>query len=224
MAEAASLAIGIAALFNTCVEGFKIISAAQGFAKDFEILSASFQQQRLRFLLWGESVGLVSHDNTVARPYLQNLDAEHIRPTILGSLSSVQHLLQCFEKYACRYRSKVDATFPLVNISSRTTLEDRFAILAKRNQKQKSFKAITRWAVFDAEAMKETVQKLRDLIDGLVEISNQLNTLQRNSAYTAAIPSPASTVNVEAISFQSLVAVTDHSVLMISSRQIEELV
>ena len=51
MTEAAGVALGVAALFDTCIEGFKIVFAAQEFAKDFEVLSASFQQQRLRFLL-----------------------------------------------------------------------------------------------------------------------------------------------------------------------------
>ncbi|KAF2250055.1 hypothetical protein BU26DRAFT_424941, partial [Trematosphaeria pertusa] len=103
MAEAAGLAVGVAALFQTCIESFKIVFAAQDFAKDFEVLNASFQQQRLRLLLWGEGVGLISRLGTKKRPYFQELDADHVRPTILKSLESIQYLLQQFKAYESKY-------------------------------------------------------------------------------------------------------------------------
>ena len=81
----------MAALFDTCIESFKIVFAAQDFAKDFEVLSTAFQQQRLRLLLWGESVGLVARSADKAQPYLEALDAEHVRPIILRSLESIQY-------------------------------------------------------------------------------------------------------------------------------------
>lgn len=52
--DAVGLGVGIVALFNTCVDGFKIVFAAQSFARDFEILNTAFDQQRLRFILWGK--------------------------------------------------------------------------------------------------------------------------------------------------------------------------
>ncbi|KAF2185340.1 hypothetical protein K469DRAFT_442349, partial [Zopfia rhizophila CBS 207.26] len=104
--EAAGLAIGVAALFETCVESFKIVFAAQDFAKDFELLNASFQQQRLRLFLWGESVGLISRAGISRRSYYQELDEEHVKTTILRSLQSIQYLLQQFKVYESRYGPK----------------------------------------------------------------------------------------------------------------------
>ena len=55
-------AISVAALFTTCIDCFDIIIKARNFESDFEILSADPALQRLRFCLWGESVGLASQD------------------------------------------------------------------------------------------------------------------------------------------------------------------
>jgi hypothetical protein len=177
MAEAAGLAVGVAALFTTCLESFKIIFAAQDFAKDFEVLNTSFQQQRLRLLLWGEGVGILARRGTTARPYFQELDASHVRPTIVRSLESIQHLLAHFKVYEGRYDLKSGDMASLVNLSGQTATRHGFGEITGKNQKQKSVRAVTKWAIFDADKIKDTNERLKGLIDGLVDITNELRSL-----------------------------------------------
>ncbi|KAJ4348758.1 uncharacterized protein N0V89_010136 [Didymosphaeria variabile] len=166
------LAIGVAALFNTCIDSFKIIFAAQDFARDFEILDTRFQQQRLRLLLWGQSVGIVTRQGAKARPYLRELDADHIKPTILRSLGSINSLLEQFNVLERRYGLKDHTTAGLINVSGSRVAA--FREMVKRNQSQKGPKALAKWAVFDAEQMRDAIEQLRSLIDGLVHITNEL--------------------------------------------------
>ncbi|KAF2028890.1 hypothetical protein EK21DRAFT_90255 [Setomelanomma holmii] len=144
--EAAGLAVGVAALFTTCNECLDIVFAAQNFARDFEVLNTAFQQQRLRFSLWGEG-----------------------------------HLLRRFKVYDAKYGLRNNATLSLINVSGQLAFEDTFSKLTSRDQKQKSFRAVTKWAVFDGEKIKDTVNSLQELIDGLVAISEQLETLRGQS-------------------------------------------
>jgi hypothetical protein len=178
MAEVASVALGMAALFDTCIEGFKIVFAAQDFAEDFEVLRTRSWQQRLQFLLWSESVGLVPRYTSTPRPYLEELNNEYIRATVLKSLGSIRYLFQQFKVYESRYSLKNDATLSLVNISGPREMNSRFVAQTRRNQKQKSLKAVIRLAVFDSQKVKDTIEQLNNLVDGLVDATDQLTQLR----------------------------------------------
>lgn len=176
--EAAGLAVGVAALFSTCVDSFKVMFAAQSFAKDYEVLNTAFQQQRLRFFLWGDRVGLSDHPHTASRPYAHELEHGHIRPTIVRSLQSINHLLRHFKTYEAKYGLKHDPLLSSLDLHSGGMVANaRFDAIAKRNQKDKNTATITKWAVFDAAKLKSTVDSLRELIDGLVSISEQAAAL-----------------------------------------------
>lgn len=56
-------AIGLTALFTTCIDAFNIVITAPDFGYDYEVLCADLALQRLRLCLWGEAVGLVTRDS-----------------------------------------------------------------------------------------------------------------------------------------------------------------
>jgi hypothetical protein len=49
---------GLAGLFGTCVQCFDLIQLGAAFARDYEIVQTKFEAQKIRFLIWGQVVGL----------------------------------------------------------------------------------------------------------------------------------------------------------------------
>lgn len=90
MAEAVGLALGVAALYSACVDVFDVVVSARDCSREHEELSALLGLQRLRFELWGESVGLPSgrfdHEPTI--PYNTRLDLPQVR-----ALDNIRQLL-----------------------------------------------------------------------------------------------------------------------------------
>ncbi|KAF2443407.1 hypothetical protein P171DRAFT_37028 [Karstenula rhodostoma CBS 690.94] len=162
MAGAAGLAIGVAALFNTCIDSFKIIFAAQDFARDFEVLNTQFQQQKLRLLVWGQSVRIVSRQGAIPRPYPRELNVDHVKPMVFRSSGSINSLLERFKVLEGRYGLKDHAMAGLVHVSVLRSAAPKEMI--DRNQNKKGPKALGKWAVFDADQMRYTNKQLKSLI------------------------------------------------------------
>ncbi|KAH8901073.1 hypothetical protein GQ53DRAFT_756749 [Thozetella sp. PMI_491] len=72
--------VGLAGLFNTCLDAFDRLSAYKDFDKDSRSLSAQFSAERLRFQQWGESVGI--DGNTVANNHHPALDHSETRKKV----------------------------------------------------------------------------------------------------------------------------------------------
>jgi hypothetical protein len=60
-------AISVAALFTTCIDCFNLFAAATDFERDYELLWIALAIQKLRLLLWGESVGLASRHSIAVK-------------------------------------------------------------------------------------------------------------------------------------------------------------
>jgi hypothetical protein len=63
--EPVSLSIGavaLASLFSSCVECFDYIDAAHSFGLDYELLVTKLEVEKTRFLIWGDTVGLLQTD------------------------------------------------------------------------------------------------------------------------------------------------------------------
>ncbi|KAK2624445.1 hypothetical protein QTJ16_006395 [Diplocarpon rosae] len=75
------------------------------------------------------------------------------------------------EKYigACRSVEKLPTTTAVTSVSQRM----------KDNQKQKSLRAITKWAVFDKKKFDQKLKKLKGLADGLEEVSKAANITRK---------------------------------------------
>jgi hypothetical protein len=60
--EFAGLALGIvslAGLFTTAIQAFEHVTVAREYNEDFRLLVIQVEAARLRFFLWGQSVGLL---------------------------------------------------------------------------------------------------------------------------------------------------------------------
>jgi hypothetical protein len=66
---------------------------AREFGQEYEVLCADLALQRLRFCLWGESVGLTSRDASTIPVRNPGLDDPAIQPTLARTLQAIQWLL-----------------------------------------------------------------------------------------------------------------------------------
>ncbi|KAG7010046.1 hypothetical protein G7Y79_00001g003180 [Physcia stellaris] len=175
-------AVSVAALFSTCIECFN----------------------KLRLFLWGESIGLASRSAS-ANPesYHPGLDDPIISPVILRTLQSIKHLLvetrNLNARYAINERQSNSHRHSRGLDIFRSSFDELEAAF-ERNQKRKSVKAVTRWAIHDADKFEVTIKRLRGFIDGLQDISKSLGVLSDQQArLKEEIESIADTENLQLI-------------------------
>ncbi|KAH8744151.1 prion-inhibition and propagation, helo domain-containing protein, partial [Hyaloscypha finlandica] len=95
--------VSIAALFITCIDCYNLVVAAREFGKDHELLCTELSLQKLRFFLWGESVGLASSTSESRPRPNPGLDDPLRRATIIRTLNAIQALLSETREFRDRY-------------------------------------------------------------------------------------------------------------------------
>lgn len=141
--------------------------------------------QRLRFGIWGETLGLVSGQSQEQRQYARWLDRPDVRSAIISSLNQMQNLLTKADvvtvRYALKNERKPVQELELVGASRGITTFresfEKFREKVKRNQKQKSIWIITKWSVHDHAKFKQLVENITQVIDGLESITTPLGIL-----------------------------------------------
>ena len=168
-------AVGLTALFTTCIDAFHIVITAHEFGEDYEVLCADLAIQRLRFCLWGETVGLVSRGSNTPPNPLPALGDPEIKPTVTQALQAIQCLLQ----EASRVRDQFSST---PRSSRQLTLFrdtfNQFSLRANLSRKRASVATVTKWAVYARSQFQERIERLKSLIDGLEKVSETLRILE----------------------------------------------
>ncbi|KAH7309219.1 prion-inhibition and propagation-domain-containing protein [Stachybotrys elegans] len=194
MAEVAGLvlgALGIAGLFTACIENFDIIVRARECSEEFELLCTQLALQRLRLVIWGETLGLVPAPNGGAVPYNRALERKDIRPVVETSLHQLKLLLCKADvingRYALPEEEATVAQKQLAGTSShgmdifRESFE-RFRMRISKSQKQKSVWTVTRWAIHDYQRFETLVDQITKLLDALESITSALGILEQHNA------------------------------------------
>ncbi|KAH8816506.1 hypothetical protein F5884DRAFT_896275 [Xylogone sp. PMI_703] len=159
-------AISIAALFTTCIECFDIVVTGKNFSKDYEQLLALFSLQRVRFGLWGESVGLIPMMDVVCNMIKILID---------------QILSQKWNEYSANALQGLEGSSSVgINIFKGSF--DRFKSRIRRHQKETSAWNVTRWAIHDAKKFERVINRLEKFVDGLENITTALGLLQGQHA------------------------------------------
>ena len=167
-------AIGLTALFTTCIDTFNIVITAREFGRDYEIICADLALQRLRFCLWGETLGLMSRD--AAAPLVQHagLNDDQVRSTLAQALQAILFLLQETERFRDHFALRQRSSLGL-HIFSQTY--EQFRHQAAERRRKAPVKSAIKWAVYGADRFKRRVESLKGLIDGLEQISDRLGVL-----------------------------------------------
>ena len=168
-------AIGLTALFTTCIDAFHIVLSAHDFGNDYEVLCADLAIQRLRFCLWGETVGLVSRESLNPPVPLAALEEPDIKPTVIQALQAIQYLLQEANRVRDQFSSPPRSSHQLTLF--RDTF-NQFNLRANLSRKQASVATITKWALYGRATFQERIERLKSLIDGLEKVSESLGVLE----------------------------------------------
>ena len=167
-------AISVAALFTTCIDCFDIVIKAREFRHDYQILCADLGLQRLRFCLWGESVGLASRDAAMRSVPNPGLDHPTIHGPVARALQAIQLLLQKTDDAREHFDEGVSRPRGLRVLRGPF---ERFR-REQRESSRPSLGAATRWAVHSRETFKEKIDRLKSLIDGLESVTESLGVLE----------------------------------------------
>jgi hypothetical protein len=87
--EVAGLTLGVVSLagrFNTCIEAFPYLKAAQSLERDLEILLVKLDIQKARLISWGNAVGIVRAPNDPRSAILEDEQTVQIIKRNLGSI------------------------------------------------------------------------------------------------------------------------------------------
>ncbi|EXJ66436.1 uncharacterized protein A1O5_10588 [Cladophialophora psammophila CBS 110553] len=187
----AGLAFGaasLAALFTTCIEFFDVVVAGKHFSEEYEQLCALFSLQRVRFVLWGESVGLVpSLQNGRCLRFNKSLERPDIRPEIERILLNIKSILDEAGRVDERYGLRAEASRGIEVSVSRgmsvfKTSFDRFKNRIRTHQKETSAWKVTRWAIHDSRKFEAMIDRLGKYVDGLESITQSLGLLEEQRA------------------------------------------
>jgi hypothetical protein len=174
-------AVSVATLFTTCIECYSLVVAAREFGEDYELLCTELSLQKLRFFLWGESVGLASRTPDAQPRQNPGLDDPAIQPTVIRTLKAIKNLLSETQEFDIRYGFKTEESARGSSSRGLSIFKgtfDQFKSHAKRNQAQKSVATVTRWAIFDADNFETKISRLKGFIDGLESITRSLVALE----------------------------------------------
>lgn len=176
--EAAGLAVGVvglAGLFSTCIECYRLVEKGAYLGEDWRILETKFKNQRLRFRTWGQACGLDRIDHPVA----EDLWGQEVAVQVELTLKSVAELFKRHEKLLKRYSCSEEprglgsklatATLGKLAFQSASLLGISDAVdlakssLVTRHSTRRAFL----WAISDKQKLADLVQHLKDFNDDL---------------------------------------------------------
>lgn len=175
--------VALASLFETCVKCFDYIELGRNYAHDCTILLAKLDVEKVRFSIWGRSVGL-------ATPCPDNrLELPEIGPTVQKLLNCISLLFTDAERlkkrYGLRYitdNAEERAIIPSTSSGGISTLKlsyQRFLTRISQNQRISSTATKAHWAIRDKQKFTNMLADLKDLIDGLRDITKSFSDLER---------------------------------------------
>ncbi|KIN05366.1 hypothetical protein OIDMADRAFT_142991 [Oidiodendron maius Zn] len=108
MAEAIGLVVGfvgLAGLFSTCVDCFKLVQVYDSRSADYEILQTMLDNQQFHFMAWGKACGFMDPDRMNSRfnDAVSDLRNERIEETMEGIKSLLTNGDHLKEKYGLKH-------------------------------------------------------------------------------------------------------------------------
>ncbi|KAK0101569.1 hypothetical protein ONS95_006733 [Cadophora gregata] len=189
MAEAAELTsatVSVPALFTSCIEQFDIAVDDVNLSEEHEQLFTLFSLQRIRFGLWGESIGLIPsyHEGQKLR-YDKKLDRPDINAVVLRILKNIKSMLD-----GAKPMGRADGLGP-VGFSHSTSsrgLEvfkqpyERLKFMLQKAHPEVSSKYVFRLDIHRVDDFEAMISRLRDFVDGLESITKSFGLLEQQHA------------------------------------------
>ena len=179
--EPVSLTIGavaLASLFSLSIQCFDLIEIGQRTSIDYEISVVKLSIEKRRLMVWGEAVGILRPDHD--RDPL--LDDPETRELVERILSSVYRLF--YEAQNLRSKYGLEEISPVQNgpnaivegsavcsLPFKSSPLVQFQTRFSEHRKKVGLVKKTRWAIRDSRKFSTLIQDLKDLLDGLGEIT-----------------------------------------------------
>lgn len=169
---------GLAGLFGTCVQCFDLIQLGAAFARDYEIVQTKFEAQKIRFLIWGQVVGL-----TESGTFDDRLELPFIRPTVCRILNCMQLLFSdaggLSKRYGLRQSQGIVISPELHGGGVFREAYLKFQAKLAKDQRDANILTKGRWAIADKAKFAALVQDLKDFIDNLEDITKSFQSLEQ---------------------------------------------
>ncbi|KAF3915229.1 hypothetical protein ABW20_dc0108920 [Dactylellina cionopaga] len=178
MAEAVGIVIGLASLYQACIEGFECMKAARNADSGLKTLLVKFDLEKSRLLIWGDQVGIHKFRGKGRSRYLDDY-----RDAIIATLREMWNLFQNADDLRARYGLRTETE---TNSNEMTVRDDSsrgamrlymssWAMFKVRYQPTPFGKDIlsrARWAISDSGKFKTLINQIKDLIDSLNQCTN----------------------------------------------------
>ena len=234
--EAAGMAVGalgLVGLYSTCIDVLDSLSSAARYGIDREILLTKIEVERVRLMIWGESMGIADIDLSNGKDKLTEDDLAGVDGSLERSAlrSAVSGLLMCFvntfediEALQGRYGMVAADKPPTDDANAQQAKNNavlaptfrktyaRFRDRAEVSQTQSSTITKAGWAVADARKFRALISELRAINDSLMSllpaIRNRVNVRMRTELMEATDFKQLETLVKASDDMDSLVAET----------------
>jgi hypothetical protein len=176
--------ITLAVLLKTCLDAFDLIRAAEHHEFDLKKLTLKLAIEKCRLYIWGESVGL-----TIAIPNGQpcRLDSSQFSSLAKETLDLILHLFTDTQKikdrYGCKEALQKTSDPALPNQAQSSPAENlaasfsNFKISCPKQGRVESLALKSRWVIHDKKKFTSLLAEVKDLIDGLQNITKSISTV-----------------------------------------------
>jgi hypothetical protein len=176
---------GVAGLFSTALEILDYVQSAAAFGTTHEVLQVKIEVEKVRLLIWGQSIGLGGSADQRDDAANEALDREYLRTAVAGLLACFVKIFEDSEKLRDRYGlvQRVDPgtgagagagmEMEMENLDQRllgSTFKrtyDKFRGNPSKRQKDSTLALKMRWAVADEKRFRRLVEELKAINDSL---------------------------------------------------------
>ena len=147
------------------------------------LIQMQFSLQRVRFGLWGESVGLVpSHHSGRKLGYDQRLDRPDIGTLIPRILKNIKSMLDAAERAGKPNSAAISHLAPSRGLEVFRQPYERLRSMLRGAKPEGSSRQATRLDIHKVDEFEILINRLRDFVDGLESITKSFGLLEQQHA------------------------------------------
>lgn len=176
-------AVALASLFSLCVQCFDLIEVGRNLGLDYELLIVKLSIEKRRLMIWGEAVGILRPDQDRDQ-LLDEPETHQLVERILMNIQKIFHDANALQSKYGLEKASDEQAIPTVAIEGSVICSSLFenSPLAQFQKRVSGFHqkaglmTKTRWAICDNSKFVRLITNLKDLLDGLHEITTSVRT------------------------------------------------
>jgi hypothetical protein len=174
----------LASLFSLCVQCFDLIEVGKNIGGDYELLIVRLSIEKRRLMIWGEAVGILRPDAN--RDSL--LDEPETRKLVEQILENIHKLFGEADTLKSKYgldtvskrqddpNNAIEGSV-ICSAAFKSSPIVQFQTRLFDYHGKAGLRAMTRWAIRDSKKFAALIQNLKDLLDGLSQITTSSQTV-----------------------------------------------